>query len=95
MMLLKQFTDTYEKNYPEKLRNKTGAQSEAEIQQGKLKLKRVFCNSNVTLRLVSSRRSSARRLPFPRCSSTTKASTCGSSSPPSSTAAAAYRCFQS
>lgn len=47
MMLLKQFTDTYEKHYPEKLKNKTGAQSEADIQQAKLKLKRVFCNSNV------------------------------------------------
>ena len=26
MMMLKQFTDAYEKNYPEKLKNKNGAQ---------------------------------------------------------------------
>ena len=49
MMLLKQFTDTYEKHYPEKLKSKTGAQSEADIQQAKLKLKRIFCNSNVRM----------------------------------------------
>lgn len=53
MMLLKQFTDTYEKNYPDKLKNKTGSQSEADIQQAKLKLKRIFCNSNVILFLRS------------------------------------------
>jgi hypothetical protein len=46
-MLLKQFTDSYEKYYPERLKGKTGTQNEADIQQAKLKLKRIFCNSNV------------------------------------------------
>lgn len=53
MMLLKQFTDTYEKNYPEKLKAKIGSQTDSDIQQAKGKLKRIFCNSNVSTVIVS------------------------------------------
>ncbi len=52
-MLLKQFTDTYEKNYPEKLKAKIGSQTDSDIQQAKLKLRRIFCNSNVRNALFS------------------------------------------
>jgi hypothetical protein len=49
MMMLKQFTDTYEKNIPDKLRDKYGSQIDTDIQQAKNKLKRIFSNSNVNL----------------------------------------------
>lgn len=45
MQLLKQFTDSYEKYFPARLREKQG-QVDAEL-QAKTKLKRLFCNSNV------------------------------------------------
>jgi hypothetical protein len=53
MMLLKQFTDSYEKYYPEKLKNKNGAQTDSDIQQAKIKLRRIFCNSNVAKSIFS------------------------------------------
>lgn len=57
MMLLKQFTDAYEQHFPDRLKGKPGAQSEAELHQAKLKLRRIFCNSNVRRAPRSSRRS--------------------------------------
>jgi hypothetical protein len=47
MQLLKQFLDSYDHNYPKRLKE-NGSQTDSDIQQNKLKLKRVFCNSNVS-----------------------------------------------
>jgi hypothetical protein len=48
MMQLKQFLDAYEKYYPERLKAKNKTQIESDIQQAKTKLKKIFCNSNVS-----------------------------------------------
>lgn len=45
MQLLKQFLDTYEKNYPKRLKD-NDLEGDS-TQQNKIKLKRIFCNSNV------------------------------------------------
>lgn len=47
MMQLKQFTDSYERYYPKKLKEKAGYQTDSDIQQNKVKLRRIFYNSNV------------------------------------------------
>ena len=56
MQMLKRFTDAYVKYYPKRLKAKSGGQSEAEVQEAKAKLKRVFFNSNVSQHPLSSRR---------------------------------------
>ena len=44
MQMLKNFIDSYERFYPKRLKEK---QEHNEIQQNKIKLKRIFLNSNV------------------------------------------------
>ena len=53
MMLLKQFTDVYERNYPKKLKEKAGNQTDSDIQNYKTKFRRIFVNSNVNYSIFS------------------------------------------
>lgn len=66
MQMLKRFTDAYEKYYPKHLKDKSGAQTDNELQEAKTKLKRLFFNSNVSHLSFSSKSYCLSRLPSNR-----------------------------